>query len=134
MTAMLGKLFLTPRGTSAINAAAMVVGIYLVIAIDAPRTGTIVFLAVTSIESGIFSLIYGLRSAWWREAAARAIFWVVFAYFGLSTELLIGFLYPYRFSWFDDVRELLYLGLAVAGLNLVLTLTRVLGRGVFSRP
>jgi hypothetical protein len=133
MTAMLGKLFLTRRGTLVINSLAAVVGIILVIGIDAPRDGTIIFLAVTAFESGTFSLIYGLRSAWWREPAARAIFWVVLAYFALASLLLLGFLRPYRYSWFDDLRELLYLGLSIAGLNLVLVLTRVLGRGIFSR-
>lgn len=129
---MLGKLFKTPRGTVIINSVAAVIGICLVTLIQSPRTGTIVFLAVTSFESSTFSLVYGLRSAWWREPAARAIFWVVLAYAGLSTVLLVGFLFPYRFDWFDDVRELLYLGLAIAGLNLCLTLTRVLGRGMWS--
>lgn len=133
MRPMLGKLFLTPKGTMVINTVAAIIGIVLVIGIDAPRDGTIVFLAVTAAESGTFCLIYGLRSAWWREPAARAIFWVVLAYWALSSLLLLGFLRPYRYSWFDDLRELLYLGLSIAGLNLVLVLTRVLGRGIFSR-
>lgn len=130
---MLGKLFRKRRSTYVVNILATLVGVYLVIAIDSPRTGTIIFLAVTAVESGVFSLIYGLRSAWWRTAAARAIFWVVFAYFALSSLLLVGFLRPYRYAWFDDLRELLYLGLAVAGLNLVLTLARVLGQDERSR-
>lgn len=129
---MLGKLLRSPRGIVAINSVAAVIGVCLVIAIDSPRTGTIVFLAVTSFESSTFCLVYGLRSAWWREPAARAVFWAVLAYAGLSSLLLLGFLRPYRYSWFDDLRELLYLGLAIAGLNLCLTLTRVLGRGMWS--
>lgn len=133
MTAMLGKLFLTPKGTLALNTVLAVVGIVLVITVNNARTGTVIFLAVTATESGLFSLIYGLRSAWWKVPAARAIFWTILAYFALSSELLLGFLFPYQFPWFNFVRQLLYLGLSVAGLNLVLTLTRVLGRGVFSR-
>jgi hypothetical protein len=126
MTHMLGKLFTTPRGNLVLNTAFSVVGILLVIIINAPRTGTIVFLAVTAAESGLFSLVYGLRSSWRREPAARAVFWAVFAYFGLASVLIIGFLFPWRFDEFDDVRELTYLGLAVAGFNLLLTLTRIL--------
>jgi hypothetical protein len=133
MILMLGKLFRKRRATRTANIIATVVGICLVIGIDSPRTGTVVFLAVTAVESGVFSFIYGLRSAWWRTEAARAIFWVVFAYFALSTELLIGFLRPYRYAWFDDMRELLYLGFAIAGLNLVLVLARVLGQDERSR-
>ena len=131
---MLGKLFTTYTGHKIILTTATVVGIILVIAINAPRTGTVVFLAVTAAESWTFSIVYGLRSTWRKEPAARAVFWAVLAYAALASELLIGFLFPYRFSWFDDVRELLYLGLAIAGLNLVLTLARVLGRQAFVRP
>jgi hypothetical protein len=130
---MLGKLFHTARGTMVINAVAAAIGIGLVIQTDDPRTGTIVFLAVTCVESGVFSLIYGLRSAWWREPAARAIFWVVLAYFVLALQLLTLYIWPVRFWWTDDLRELLYLAFAVAGLNLVLTLVRVLGHNERSR-
>lgn len=133
MTHMPSRLFTTPRGTFILNALATLIGLFLVIQTDDPRTGTMVFLAVTCAESGIFSLIYGLRSAWWREPAARAIFWVVLAYFLLATQLLTMYLSPKRWWWSDDLRELLYLAFAVAGLNLVLTLTRVLGRGVYTR-
>ncbi len=133
MLGKLGRLVLSPRGTRTVNVIAALVGIYAAIEIDNARTGTMVFLAVTAVESGVFSLIYGLRSAWWREPAARAIFWVVFAYFALSSLLFLGFLRPYRYPWWDDLRQLLYLGLAIAGLNLVLTLMRVLGRGMWTR-
>lgn len=125
---MLGKLFSTPRGTRLVNLAALVVGIVLVIAVDKPRTGTIVFLAATSLESGLFSLIYGLRSQWHRSAPARAVFWAILAYWGVATHTLTLYLWSARFFWTNAVRELLYLGLALAGLNLVLTVVRVLRR------
>lgn len=100
---------------------------------DSPRTGTIVFLSVTALESGAFSLIYGLRSDWRKEPAARAVFWSVLAYFAVAAHLLTMYVSPRRFWWTDDLRELLYLGLAVAGLNLVLTVIRLLGRRVYRR-
>lgn len=130
---MLGKLFTTRTGNRAANAVAALVGIILVITVDSSRTGTIVFLFVTALESGAFSLIYGLRSDWRKEPAARAVFWAVLAYFGLAAHLLTLYIWPRRFWWTDDLRELLYLGLAVAGLNLVLTVVRVLGRRVYRR-
>jgi len=133
MIRMLAKLFLTPRGTLVINTFATIIGILLVIAIDAPRTGTIVFLAATSFESVTFCLVYGLRSAWWREPAARAVFWAVLAYAGVSTVVLFGgYLQLDPYGWFDDLRELAYLGLVIAGLNLCLALTRVLGPAMWS--
>jgi len=110
---MLGKLVFTSKGNLIADTAAVVVGLLLVI-------------AVTALESGLFSLMYGVRSTWRQAPAARAVFWAVLAYFVLATVLLIGFFFPWRFDWFDDVRELAYLGLSVAGLNLVLTLVRVL--------
>jgi hypothetical protein len=133
MTDMLGKLFTTRTGNRAANTVAALVGIILVITVDSTRTGTIVFLAVTALESGAFSLIYGLRSDWRKEPAARAVFWAVLAYFGVAAHLLTMYIWPRRFWWTDDLRELLYLGLAVAGLNLVLTVVRLLGRRVYRR-
>lgn len=127
---MFGKLFTTRRGTLIINSVAALTGIVLIIALNAPRAGTIVFLVITALESGIFTLIYGLRSDWRHEPAARAVFWAVLAYFGISAHLITLYLWTARFWWTNQLRELLYLGLAVAGLNLVLTLTRVLGRRI----
>lgn len=117
---------LTRRGVLMINTSAALIGLALVVIIDSTRAGTTLFLAVTAAESGIFSLVYGLRSAWWKVPAARAVFWAVLAYFGLSIHLLTLYLWSARFWWTASVRELLYLGLGVAGLNLVLTLGRVL--------
>lgn len=116
----------TPRGILITNTVAALVGLGLAWAIDSPRTGTIIFLAVTAVESGVFSLVYGLRSSWHREPAARAVFWAVLAYFGVAAHLLTLYLWSARFWWTASLRELLYLGLGVAGLNLVLTLGRVL--------
>jgi len=123
---MLGKLFTSTRGAHIINTFALAVGIILVIAVDTPRVGTIVFLAVTTVESGLFTLIYGVKSTWRREPASRAVFWAVLAYFGVAAHLLTLYIWTARFWWSDDLRELLYLGLAIAGLNLVLTVVRVL--------
>lgn len=123
---MLAKLFTTTRGTLLLNCFAAAFGIALVIDVDSPRIGTIVFLAVTALESGVFTVVYGLRGDWHHEPAARAVFWAVLAYFGVAAHLLTLYIWTARWWWSDDLRELLYLGLAVAGLNLVLTLGRVM--------
>lgn len=130
---MLGKLFGTAAGNRIIITLAALAGLLVAIFIDTPRTGTIVFLIVTAVESGVFSLIYGLRSDWRQAPAARAVFWAVLAYFAVAAHLVTMYVWPRRFWWTDDLRELLYLGLALAGLNLVLVLTRVLGRRVYRR-
>lgn len=91
-----------------------------------PGAGTWVFLIVTAAESGAFVLIYGLRSSWRSEAAARAVFWLVASYFTVSAGTLALRLWP-RESWaITGIRELGYLALAVAFLNLLLTLIRVI--------
>lgn len=130
---MLGKLFRKPSTVVRINSVATLVGILVAIAIDTPRTGTIVFLAVTALESGAFTLLYGLRSDWRQAPAARAVFWAVFAYFAVAAQLITMYLWTNRFWWTDDLRELLYLGLALAGLNLVLVLGRELGPRAYRR-
>lgn len=130
---MLGKLFSTAHGNRIIITAAGIAGLLAVTLIDSARTGTIVFLTVTTIESGVFSLVYGLRSDWRRAPAGRAVFWAVLAYFGVAAQLVTLYIWPQRFWWTDDLRELLYLGLALAGLNLVLVLTRLLGQRVYRR-
>lgn len=131
---MFGRLFKTRRGHDAILTAAALCGLVMILTVDSPRTGTIVFLAVTAVESGVFSLVYGLRSDWRTQAAARAVFWAVFAYFWVATQLLTMYIWPQRFWWTYDLRELLYLAFALAGLNLVLTMMRLLGRRVYAKP
>lgn len=123
---MLGRLFNTQRGQRAICSAVALVGIALVILVSDTRIGIIVFVTVTAAESGLFCLVYGLRATWREVDAARAVFWAVLAYFGVSAHLVTLYVWSRRFWWSDDLRELLFLGLVVAGLNLVLTLRRVL--------
>lgn len=130
---MFGKLFGTVAGNRLIIWIAALVGAACVLLIDSPRTGTIVFVAVTCIESGLFSAIYGLRSDWRGEPAARAVFWSVFTYFLVAAQLLTLYVWTARPWWSDDLRELLYLFFMLAGLNLLLTVIRILGRRVYRR-
>jgi hypothetical protein len=130
---MVRKLFSTDSGTRIIVGIAAVIGLVATLSIRDGRTGTIVFLIITAIESGVFSLVYGLRSDWRQAPAARAVFWTVLAYFAVSAQLITMYLWETRYWWTYELRELLYLGLALAGLNLVLTLTRVLGPRVYRR-
>jgi FtsH-binding integral membrane protein len=128
---MIGRIFGTRTGNRVIMWCAAVVGLILSLTINEPRTGTMVFVAVTAVESGVFSAIYGLRSDWRQDPASRAVFWAVFAYFLIAAHLVTLYGWTTRYWWTDDLRELLYLGLVLAGLNLVLTLVRVLGRRVY---
>lgn len=130
---MLGKLLSTRRGNTTINLVLLVVGIILVIAIKDTRSGVILMLAVTTVESGLFTLIFGIRGRWQQSDAARAVFWFMLAYFGVAGHALTLYLWPQRYWWSDDLRELLYMGLAIAGANLLLTMMRVLGTQLYTR-
>lgn len=123
---MIGIYSNSALGIKILNGLAAVAGAFIVLLIENPRVGTIIFLGITAVESGIFTAVYGLQSSWRQVPAARAVFWVVMAYCGLATHLLTMYLFSERWWWTDDLREILYLGLAVSGLNLVLTLRHVL--------
>lgn len=132
MTGMPRRLLTTPRGTVVLNTIATMIGILLVIVIDSPRAGIVLFLTVIMVETTAFSLIYGLRSNWRREPAARAVFYFILSISALTLHAITLYASMKRFWWSDELRELLYMAMAVAGLNLVLTLIRVLGRRVYS--
>lgn len=100
------------------------IGIVLIVAIDDARTATIVFLLATCIESGLFSLIYGLRSRWRSSDAARAVFWIIFAYFALSCHILVSYFWRADYSIREELRQFFYLFLTIAGLNILLTVRR----------
>ncbi|AKJ71681.1 hypothetical protein SPI1_20 [Skermania phage SPI1] len=117
----------TQRGNHWVLALFALAGLTLAVAgTRDPGAGTWRLLIVTAVESGAFVLIYGLRSSWRSEAAARAVFWLVASYFAVSAGTLALRLWP-RESWaITGIREIGYLGLSVAFLNLLLTLIRAI--------
>lgn len=115
------------------NAVALVtialLGLVTVLSVDNARTGTYVFLTVTTVQAWSFTLFYGFVSTWRATAAARALFWIVLTYALVTTHVLITALTRYRPDWSDDLRQFLYLGLALAGMNLILTTLRLVLSG-----
>lgn len=101
-----------------------VAGIVFIVAARDARMSTIVFLMATCIESGLFSLMYGLRSRWRSSDAAKAVFWIIFSYFCLSCHILVSYLWRADYSLREDIRQFLYLFLTLAGLNILLTVRR----------
>ena len=128
---MLVRLLTSYRAHRWIITAASVIGLVLVVAINNGHAGVVTFLSITAAESGVFVIIYGLRSDWRRVPAARAVFYAVFGYCTVATSQLSHAVWNYGGWWWDNLRELTYLFLAVAGLNLVLVLTRTLGSRVW---
>ncbi|MGH2360475.1 MAG: putative phage holin [bacterium] len=115
----------TRRNSAVFLAIFTLIGILTALFVRDPRSGTYVFLGVTAAEAWTFTLFYGLASTWRVTAAARALFWIVFSYALLSTHLLVTVLFHFRPTWNQSVRQFLYLGLALAGMNSILTTLRL---------
>lgn len=123
----------TRRNNAGAMAIFALIGLVTVLSIDNARTGTYIFLTVTTVQAWSFTLFYGFASTWRATAAARALFWIVFAYALVTTHILITALTGYRPDWADDLRQFLYLGLALAAMNLILTTLRLVLSGRSAR-
>lgn len=119
----------TRRNNAVATAIFALLGVAAALMIKDARVGTMIFLGVTAFQSWTFTLFYGFASTWRQTAAARALFYVVFAYALLSTHILLGYWYSLhvkpRPEWLDTQRQFLYLGLALAGFNLTMTTFRL---------
>lgn len=102
-----------------------VTGVVFIVAVRDARLATIIFLLATCVESGLFSLMYGLRSQWRSSDAAKAVFWIIFSYFTLSCHILVSYFWRSDYSLREDIRQFLYLFLTLAGLNILLTVRRL---------
>ena len=92
---------------------------------DNSRDGSRFMLMTAGIEAGIFSLIYGLKRAWRSGPAATAVFWIIFAYFCMASHVTAYTQWKWYRETFYEVQQFLYMGLALAGLNLMLTILRM---------
>lgn len=100
-------------------------GIVFIIAVRDSRAAIVVFLLATCVESGLFSLIYGIRSKWRSSDPARAVFWIIFSYFALSCHILVSYFWRADYALREDIRQFLYLFMTLAGLNILLTARRL---------
>lgn len=100
------------------------VGVVLVVFVDDGLAADI-FLTVTTVEAWIFVLAYHFRSSWRLFAEARAVMGFALSFALLGSQIILtlwwGDDYPLRM----DVRQILYLGLALGLMNMLLTLWRV---------
>lgn len=115
----------TRRNNAVAMAGFALLGVAAVLAIDDSHTGTLTFLTVTAVQGWTFTVFYGVASTWRATAAARALFWIVLTYAAAATHILITKWTGYRPPWADDLRQILYLGLALAAANLMLTTVRL---------
>lgn len=119
----------TRRNNAVATAVFALIGVAAAWLVKDARVGTYIFLTVTTVQAWSFTLFYGFASTWRSTAAARALFYVVFAYALLSTDILVGYWYTVssqtRPGWLDTQRQFLYLGLALAGFNLTMTTFRL---------
>lgn len=100
------------------------VGVVLVVFVDDGLAADI-FLTVTTAEAWLFVILYHRHTSWRLFAEARAVMGFAFSFALLGSQIVLtlwaGDDYPLRM----DIRQVLYLGLALGLMNMLLTLWRV---------
>lgn len=119
----------TRRNNLILFAAAAILGTVAVLFVDSADTANRVLLFITAVQGWAFTVFYGLASTWRTTAASRALFWIVLTYSLLATHVLASVLWSVKVEWFSGVRPFLWLGLALAGFNLLLTAIRLVLEG-----
>ncbi len=125
MNDMFARIVLTKRGNQIAVATAAAIVVALVVLIDNTRTGVMTMVALSAVESGLFVIVALFLSDWRKSDAMRAVVWAVFAYHVLAAHTFTLYKFPQRYWWSDDLRELIFGGLVVAGVNLTLTIVRL---------
>jgi hypothetical protein len=90
------------------------------------------FLAVIALLGWAFVLTYGLRSRWRSTAAGRGVMRLMLCLTLICTQGMATILSDYSYPGRDIIRPILLLGVALAILDLLLTLVRIqrrTGRG-----
>ncbi|UGT65341.1 hypothetical protein LTT66_18395 [Nocardia gipuzkoensis] len=93
----------------------------------APNRETVVagYLAAIALLGWIFVLTYGVRSHWRATAAGRGVMRLMLCLTLICTQGMATILSDYSYPGRDIIRPLLLLGVALAILDLLLTLVRI---------
>lgn len=84
-----------------------------------------VFLGAIAVLGWAFVGVYGFRSAWRSTAAGRGVMRLVLCLTVICTQGLVTILTDYSYPGREVIRPLLLLGIALAILDLLLTLVRL---------
>lgn len=83
------------------------------------------FLGVIAVLGWVFMIAYGLRSNWRATAAGRGVMRLMLCLAAICTHGVVTILTDYSYPGRDYIRPLLLLGIALAVLDLLLTLIRI---------
>lgn len=86
------------------------------------RVGANVLIVTIAVLSGAFTILYGVRSQWWRTHAGRAVFYLSTALALFSGQVGISAWTGSSYLWRNEIRFVLYFTLAVTVVNLIWTL------------
>ena len=89
-----------------------------------PRLGANILIVTISALAGVFTLLYGLRSRWWKTHAGRAVLYMSVALTAFSGQVGISAWTGASYLWRNEIRFVLYFGLAVTLANLIRTLVQ----------
>lgn len=89
------------------------------------ETATSAYIVTMTIASGVFVILYGLRSRWRDTQPGRALMYTNLAFFALGMQICFSVLLGTEYWGRGVMRLFLYMGLALTMINLNLTLFRI---------
>ncbi|AOE44302.1 membrane protein [Gordonia phage Eyre] len=86
------------------------------------RIGANVLIVTIAVLSGVFTIVYGTRSQWWRTHAGRAVLYLSTALTLFAGQVGISAWTGSSYLWRNEIRFVLYFLLAATLANLIWTL------------
>lgn len=99
-------------------------GMWLILTAEI-ETATNAYIVTMTVASGIFVVLYGVRSRWRETQPGRALMYTNLAFFALGLQICFSVLLGTEYWGRGVMRLFLYMSLALTMINLNLTLFRV---------
>lgn len=106
-------------------AVALIAGLAAFLLLPDREVSASVFLAAIAVLGWAFVIAYGIRSAWRSTAAGRGVMRLMLCLTVICTQGMVTILTDYSYPGREVIRPLLLLGIALAVLDLLLTLIRL---------
>jgi hypothetical protein len=98
--------------------------VWIILERDVKRAG-LVFAGVSWLSSGVFVVMYYMRSNWKATPVGRAVFWKIASTFTLLTWIFVNWMFGDAIPFRDAFRKIFYLFFMVALLRLNVVLWRI---------
>lgn len=112
------------RRVALLVSATAVGSVALAVEPDRDLIGNAILVLLASL-SWVFVVVYGLRSSWRATPSGRAVMVLVTCIGAICTQGAVAIFTDYTYPGRDIIRPLLLLGVAVAVLDLLITLVRI---------